>query len=197
MARFKVKDAFYRKAKKEGYRARSAYKLEEIQQRFRLITKGDRVLDLGAAPGGWLQVESALTGDKGLALGVDILPIAPLPASNVILKIADIRETHARQLLAELDVPAFDVITSDIAPNLSGIKEVDNANTQDLYLAVLRIVKEGLRKGGNFVVKVFLSPEFKDMASDLKPIFSKVVAFKPKASRGASAEVYLIGMAKR
>ena len=197
MARFIVKDAFYRKAKKEGYRARSAYKLEEIQQRFRIVTKGDRVLDLGAAPGGWLQVESALTGEKGLALGVDILPIVPLSASNVILKIADIRETDVRELLAELAIPAFDVITSDIAPNLSGIKEVDNANIQDLYLAVLRIVKEGLRKGGNFVVKVFLSPDFRDMSSDLKPIFSKVVAFKPKASRGVSAEVYLIGMGKR
>jgi 23S rRNA (uridine2552-2'-O)-methyltransferase len=197
MPRFTVKDSFYQKAKKEGYRARSAFKLEEIQQRFRIIARGDRVLDLGAAPGSWLQVESALAGEKGLAVGIDILPIAPLPAPNIILKRADIREINVPQLLKELEIPAFDVITSDVAPNLSGIRDVDNANILDLYLAVLRVVREGLRGGGNFLVKLFISQEFGDMTSDLKPLFSKVSVFKPNASRRVSSEVYLVGVGKR
>src|SRR5208337_3115898 len=109
-ARYIVKDTFYKKAKKDGYRARSAYKLEEIQQRFTIIRKGDRVLDLGAAPGSWVQLESALVGDGGLVVGLDILPIIPVPASNVVLKQADIREVDVQDLLREAEIPAFDVV---------------------------------------------------------------------------------------
>jgi 23S rRNA (uridine2552-2'-O)-methyltransferase len=197
MPRFVVKDTFYEKAKKEGFRARSVYKLEEMQRRFRLIKQGDRVLDLGAAPGSWLQAEVPLVGAKGLVVGLDILPITPLPASNVVLRRGDIRELDVGELLKELHLPSFGIITSDIAPNLSGIREVDDAHVLDLYLAVVRVVKEGLQQGGNFVIKVFFSPEFRDMASDLRPLFSKVVVFKPKASRGVSAEVYLVCTGKR
>ena len=192
MPRRVVKDSFYEKAKKEGFRARSIYKLEEIQQRFRLIKPGDRVLDLGAAPGSWLQAESTLVGSRGLAVGLDILPILALPGQNIVLKQGDIRGLDVGALLAELAIPSFDVVTSDIAPNLSGVREVDDAHVLDLYEAVVRVVREGLKKGGNFVVKVFFSPEFRDMARDLRPLFSKVVIFKPKASRGVSAEVYLV-----
>jgi len=192
MPRRVVKDSFYEKAKKEGFRARSIYKLEEIQQRFRLIKAGDRVLDLGAAPGSWLQAESTLVGSRGLVVGLDILPISPLPGQNIGLRRGDIRSLDVGALLAELAIPSFDVVTSDIAPNLSGIREVDDAHVLDLYEAVLRVVGEGLKKGGNFVVKVFFSPEFRDMARDLRPLFSKVAIFKPKASRGVSAEVYLV-----
>jgi 23S rRNA (uridine2552-2'-O)-methyltransferase len=192
MPRRVVKDSFYEKAKKEGFRARSIYKLEEIQQRFRLIKAGDRVLDLGAAPGSWLQAESALVGARGLVVGLDILPILALPGQNIVLRQGDIRSLDVATLLAELAIPSFDVVTSDIAPNLSGIREVDDAHVLDLYESVVRVVGEGLKKGGNFVVKVFFSPEFRDMARDLRPLFSKVVIFKPKASRGVSAEVYLV-----
>jgi len=192
MPRRVVKDSFYEKAKKEGFRARSVYKLEEIQQKFRLIKPGDRVLDLGAAPGSWLQAESAVVGSRGLVVGLDILPIPPLPAQNIVLRKGDIRSLDVGALLAELGLSAFDVVTSDIAPNLSGIREVDDAHVLDLYEAVVRVVTQGLKKGGNFVVKVFFSPEFKDMARDLRPLFSKVVIFKPKASRGVSAEIYLV-----
>ncbi len=196
-ARYIVKDAFYKKAKKEGYRARSAYKLEEIQQRFTIIRKGDHVLDLGAAPGSWVQLESALVGDGGLVVGLDILPVTPVPASNVVLKKVDIREVDVQDLLREAEIPAFDVVTSDIAPNLSGIREVDIARIHDLYLAVLRIVDEGLRRGGSFLIKLFFSPDFADMEATLKPRFSKVTHFKPKASRSVSDEVYLIARGKR
>ncbi len=197
MPRYVVKDTFYKKAKAAGYRARSAYKLEEIQKKFRVIQKGDAVLDLGAAPGSWLQVESALVGEQGLVVGLDILPVKTLSLANVSVKQADIRDVDLAALLAETGRPAFDVVTSDIAPNLSGIKDVDNANIYDLYRAVAHIVEQGLKKGGNFVIKLFFSPDFKDISTDLKPLFSKVATFKPEASRDVSAEVYLVALGKR
>jgi len=197
MARYIIKDPFYERAKKEGYRARSAYKLEEMQQRFAVIRQGDRVLDLGAAPGSWLQVEARLVGSAGVVVGLDLLPIEPFPFKNIILKRADIREMEIQELLRAVNIPSFDVVTSDIAPNLSGIKDVDNANIYEVYRAVRRVVEEGLRKGGNFVIKLFMNPDLKDMSADLKPIFSKIVPFKPKASRGISSEVYLVCTGKR
>ncbi len=196
-ARYVVKDTFYKKAKKEGYRARSAYKLEEISRRFRLIKKGDRVLDLGAAPGSWMQVESALVGPGGRVAGLDILPIEPLAAPNVVLMQADIREMDVGALVRETGAAAFDVVTCDIAPNLSGIREVDDARVVELYKAVLKVVMEALRPGGNFLIKLFVGPEFGDMAKGLKPLFSKVTTFKPQASRGVSAEVYVVCMGKK
>ena len=197
MPRYVVKDAFYKKAKKEGFRARSAYKLEEVQQKYRLIRPDDRLLDLGAAPGGWLQVESRLVGNGGLVVGLDILPVAPLALPNVRVRQNDIRDLSITEFLAELAIPSFDVVTSDIAPNLSGIKDVDRANTMELYATVTRVVKEGLGQNGNFLIKVFVSPEFKDITSDLKGLFSKVASFKPKASRDVSAETYLVCTGKR
>jgi 23S rRNA (uridine2552-2'-O)-methyltransferase len=197
MPRFVVKDSYYKKAKKEGFRARSAYKLEEIQQRFNLIKRGHAILDLGAAPGSWLQLESALAGERGTVVGLDILPIQRLPNRNVILKQEDIRDMNIDGLLGELGLAAFDVITSDIAPNLSGIKEVDNAHIRDLYLAVVRIVQGGLKKGGAFAIKLFFSPELGDMMSDLQPLFSRVTTFKPQASRGISSEVYVVCVGKK
>jgi 23S rRNA (uridine2552-2'-O)-methyltransferase len=197
MPRFVVKASFYNKAKKEGYRARSAYKLEEIQQRFKIISKGDKILDLGAAPGSWLQMESSLTGEKGIVMGVDILPIKPLPQKNIVIKQADIREMTAAELLAEAGAEAFDVVTSDIAPNLSGIKDVDNANVLELCQAVFRVVRETLKKGGNFLIKLFFNPELRNIETDLKPLFSRVTIFKPKSSRGVSSEVYLVCTGKR
>jgi 23S rRNA (uridine2552-2'-O)-methyltransferase len=197
MPRFVLKDAYYKKAKKDGFRARSAYKLEEIQQKFTVIKKGDVVLDLGAAPGSWLQVESALVGDHGRVVGLDILPVQHLGKQNVIVKQGDIREMSAEDLLTEAAAGAFDVITSDIAPNLSGIKDTDNAHIRALYDAVTRIVREVLKKEGSFVIKLFFSPDLADMARDLQPLFSRVITFKPQASRGVSSEVYLVCLGKK
>ncbi len=197
MPRFIVKDTFYKKAKDAGYRARSAYKLEEIQKKFRVMKKGDAVLDLGAAPGSWLQVESSTVGESGLVVGLDILPVKALSLPNVIVKQADIRDVDVTVLLAETARPAFDVITSDIAPNLSGIRDVDNANIYDLYRAVMDVVARGLKKGGNFVIKLFFSPDLKDMTKELRPLFLKVATFKPEASRDVSSEVYLVALGKR
>lgn len=197
MARFVLKDSYYKKAKKDGFRARSAFKLEEIQQKFSLIKKGDVVLDLGAAPGSWLQLESTLSGPSGKVVGIDILPIQPLYTPNIILKKQDIREMDMPALLTEMGVSSFDVITSDIAPNLSGIKEVDMANIQNIYEAVVRVVRKGLKKDGAFLIKLFMSSELDGMISQVRPLFTKVTTFKPKASRDVSSEVYLVCSGKR
>jgi 23S rRNA (uridine2552-2'-O)-methyltransferase len=197
MGRFIVKDPFYERAKKEGYRARSAYKLMEIQKRFHAIKTGDKVLDLGAAPGGWLQVISQQIGAKGLVVGIDIAPVAPLNPGNVVTIVADIRAISTVELLEQAAAPAFDVVTCDIAPNLSGLRDVDEARIAELYESVLRIAKEGLKQGGGFILKSFFGPEFKQRITELKSLFSSVTVYKPDASRGVSSEIYLVSMGKK
>jgi 23S rRNA (uridine2552-2'-O)-methyltransferase len=197
MGRFVVKDPFYEKAKKEGYRARSAYKLMEIQKRFQTIKSGDKVLDLGAAPGGWLQVIAKETGGKGLVVGIDLIPVASLNLGNVITFAADIRTIATKELLTQMAITAFDVVTCDIAPNLSGIKDVDDARIAELYDSVLRIVREGLKRGGGFVLKSFFGPHFKQRIEELKSSFSHVTVYKPDASRGVSSEIYLVALGRK
>jgi 23S rRNA (uridine2552-2'-O)-methyltransferase len=197
MGRFIPKDSFYEKAKKEGYRARSAYKLTEIQERFRIIKSGDSVLDLGAAPGGWLQIISKQIGQNGLAAGIDVISIPSLNRANVVTFTADIRALHMDELLSNLSIPAFDVVTCDIAPNLSGIKDVDDARIAELYDSVLAIVKYGLKQGGSFVLKSFFGPQFKERIEELKSLFSRVTVYKPAASRGFSSEIYLVATKKK
>jgi 23S rRNA (uridine2552-2'-O)-methyltransferase len=197
VGRFEVKDTFYKKAKQEGFRARSAYKLLEIQQKYRSIQQGDRVLDLGCAPGSWLQVVAGLVGEKGFVKGIDLLAVAPLPQKNVVATVADIRTLNVEELLAGLSIPYFDVITCDIAPNLSGIREVDNANITELFTAVRAVVKGTLKKGGIFILKSFFSEDLKPTIKNLETLFARVSIYKPPASRGVSSEVYLVCQGKR
>lgn len=197
MGRFVVKDTFYKKAKQEGFRARSAYKLQEIQQKYRALRQGDKVLDLGCAPGSWLQVISGLVGEKGFVQGIDLLPIAPLPQKNLRAAKSDIRTLNVAELLASLSIPSFDVITCDIAPNLSGIRDVDNARIAELFGAVLAVVQRGLRPGGTFIIKSFFSEDLKPTIRELETIFGRVSMFKPSASRDVSSEIYLICQNKR
>ena len=197
MGRFIVKDTYFTKAKQEGFRARSAYKLQEIQQKYKLIKKGDRVLDLGCAPGGWLQVLSGLVGGTGLVVGIDLLPVAPMPQKNVVTHVADLRTLDPTSLLVGPSFPPFDVITCDIAPNLSGIRDVDTARIADVFAAVKRVVASALRPGGSFILKSFFSEDFKPTIKDLETLFARVSVYKPAASRGASSEVYLVCAGKR
>ncbi|HAR95585.1 MAG TPA: 23S rRNA methyltransferase [Deltaproteobacteria bacterium] len=155
------------------------------------------MLDLGAAPGGWLQVISQQIGGKGIVVGIDITPVAPLNQDNVVTMTADIRTISTDELLAQAAAPAFDVVTCDIAPNLSGIRDVDEARIGELYESVLRIVKEGLKPSGVFILKSFFGPEFKPRINELRSLFSSVTVYKPDASRGVSSEVYLVSMGKK
>lgn len=197
MGKFIVKDTYFKKAKQEGFRARSAYKLQEIQQKYKLIKKGDRVLDLGCAPGGWLQVLSGLVGGTGFVVGIDLLPVAPMPQKNVVTHVGDLRTLDPAGVLAGASAPPFDVITCDIAPNLSGIRDVDTARIADVFTAVRRIVASALLPGGAFVFKAFFSEDFKPTMKDLQTLFARASAYKPAASRGASSEVYLVCIGKQ
>ena len=196
MGRFVVKDSYFKKAKDEGFRARSAYKLREIQQKYHLVKTGNRVLDLGCAPGSWLQVLAGLVGNDGFVAGVDLSPIAPLPQKNVLTRAADIRELDVPAFLTELNIPRFDVITCDIAPSLSGIRDVDNARIAELYETVREAVKAALKPGGAFVFKAFYSEDFKPTVKDLEKLFARVTVYKPAASRDMSSEVYLVCQGK-
>lgn len=197
MSKFVVKDTFFNKAKQDGYRARSVYKLKEVQDKFSLIRKDDAVLDLGCAPGSFLQIISKLTGDRGRVVGIDILPVARLPEKNIAVLKLDIRDADMETLLHGLSLDHFDVVTCDIAPNLSGIREVDDRNVDELFDAVLNVVKGGLRKGGNFLIKSFFSESFKKTDKALKDIFRKVTIFKPAASRSVSSEMYFVCLGKK
>ena len=192
MGKFIPKDTFYKKAKLDGYRARSAYKLKEIQNKYHIINKGDKVLDLGCAPGSFLQVISQIAGNDGLVVGIDILPIAPLPYKNILTLVDDIRHINTSGMLDAFSIKRFDVITCDIAPNLSGIREVDDKNIEELYEASKRIAAEGLKTGGYYILKSFFSEAFSAKQKDLKSLFTYVYVFKPASSRNISSEIYFV-----
>lgn len=197
MARFVLKDPFYKKAKEEGFRARSVYKLKDIDAKFHIIKKGDKVLDLGCSPGSFLQVLSGMVGEEGRVIGIDILPTPPLPAKNITAIEADIRKIDVPSLLARFASSKVDVITCDIAPNLSGIREVDDARIEELFLSVVKVVDEALKPGGNFVIKSFSTTIQKSITESLKTRFTKVSQYKPPASRSVSSEIFFVCTGKK
>jgi len=184
------KDHYYRRAKEEGYRARSAYKLMQINQKFHLIKKGDRVVDLGAAPGGWLQIARKLSGKDGRIVGVDLEPIEPI--SGVVTFVADITKESTVGLIKEAIGGEADVVICDAAPNLSGAWDVDHARSIDLSRSALALATKLLRPRGHFLVKVFQGDMFTDFLAQVKQEFSQVQAHSPAASRKESAEMYIV-----
>jgi 23S rRNA (uridine2552-2'-O)-methyltransferase len=188
--RSRSKDQYHRMAKREGYRSRAAYKLLEINSREGIIGAGDRVLDLGAAPGGWIQVAAACAGEGGYILGVDVNRIEPFPWKNVETIVADIEGDGIVEEISRRGT--FDVVLCDASPKLSGDKGLDRARQIGLSKASLRIAEEVLREGGHFLTKAFQGPEADELKAELKRRFSEVKALKPKASRSESAEVFLL-----
>jgi len=185
-------DFYYRQAKREGFRSRSALKLKEISESHRVIRRGEHVVDLGAAPGGWLQVERELVGDEGLVVGVDLSFIKPLPYDNVLIIRGDITDPPVLEELLRAGGRPFDVLVSDLAPKFSGIHDFDHARQIDLARAALRGAQKLLRHGGSMVVKVLMGSEFASFQKELERSFSSVRIFKPRASREHSTETYLI-----
>lgn len=189
--RFERKDAFYRKAKQEGLRARSAYKIEEIARRFRLVRPGAAVLDLGAAPGGWLQVLARLVGAKGVVVGIDLVDIAPL-GPNVKTLRADIYGEDLEERLRALHPDRFDLLTSDMAPKTTGVKLADEARSLELARRALALCDDHLVEGGAFVAKVFEGREFPALLQEIRGAFSGVKLIRPEATRGRSFEIYVV-----
>ena len=185
-------DAFQRKARREGYRARSTYKLKDIQKRSKIFKTGDKVLDLGAAPGGWSQVALEFIGEEGKLVGVDLQHILPLKGALFIQ--GDLREKEIRDQLHEL-MPKADVVISDMSPNLSGNYSVDQARSVELSSLALEIASE--RKASAFVVKVFEGADFQEYRKAVIDEFGSVRTLSPEASRKQSSEVYLIAKRKR
>ncbi|MGI9014840.1 MAG: RlmE family RNA methyltransferase [Phycisphaerales bacterium] len=199
MAR-EIHDHFFREAQREGYRSRAAYKLIEIDDRKRVLKPGDRVLDAGAAPGSWMQVASQRIGSKGHVVGVDLKPIEMLNNCDAAITIvqADLRTVDRHDLITPI-APAlqFDVILSDMAPGTTGDPRSDHFRSADLCELLLGRASELLRRGGNFVMKIFEGERFPELLAQMREMFDAARAFKPKASRSESVEMYLIGKGYR
>jgi len=192
--RERQRDYYYRKAKEEKYRSRAAYKLLEAVQKYGFIRSGNVVVDLGAAPGGWMQAARKIVGDKGFVLGVDTRFIEPLGLPNVQTLIGDITAPQiAKSIKEHLPRPA-DVVVSDVSPNISGVWEVDHARQIDLARRSLQIAKSIMKTGGNFFVKVFQGDMLRDFVNEVRQHFGFVKLVKPKASRAKSAEIFVLGM---
>lgn len=192
--RRRKKDQFHRLAKVRGYRSRAAFKLQQIARRYHPIRRGDLVLDLGAAPGGWLQAAHQIVGNNGYLLGVDKEPIAELPFENVKTLEADISDGKALSSILSSGPSKYDVVLSDLAPNVSGVWEVDHARQIDLARCALRIACNVLKPSGNFLVKVFQGSEINDFRNEIKTRFRLLRIVKPPASRAESAELYFLGL---
>jgi 23S rRNA (uridine2552-2'-O)-methyltransferase len=187
-----VTDPFVRQAKREGYRSRAAYKLQELARRERLIRPGMLVVDLGAAPGGWAQVAAELAGPKGRVLAVDILEMEPVPGVEFIQ--GDFREEETlRRLEAALQGVKADLVVSDMAPNISGIAVVDQARAGHLAELALEFTLKWLKPGGNLLVKAFQGEAYNAVRGEMRRHFRQVLTRKPQASRSRSAETYLLG----
>jgi 23S rRNA (uridine2552-2'-O)-methyltransferase len=187
------KDFYYRKAKKAGLRARSAFKIDEILQRHRLLGKGQAVLDLGAAPGGFLQILADAVGEGGVAVGVDLEPIRNLGKPWVRTGIVDLLAPDAIERIRALHAGAFRLVASDMAPKTIGVKITDEARSLELVRTALRVAEETLERGGAFVAKVFMGGDFPALKKELQERFETVQVVRPMATRESSYEVYVLG----
>jgi len=192
--RQRKRDQFHRLAKQKGYRSRASFKLFQVTKRYRFIKRGDRVLDLGAAPGGWLQAARKVVGAEGYVLGVDKDPIEDLPYQNVTAFVTDVTQSDVIERIQSVSGLAFDVVVSDLSPNISGVWEVDHARQMELARTALRIARVILRPAGNMLVKIFQGSELKEFQLEMKSSFSTLRIVKPPASRPESAELYFLGL---
>ncbi len=188
------RDYYYKKAKAENYRSRATYKLSQAALKYRFIRKGDVVVDLGAAPGGWIQAARKIVGKKGFVLGVDLKPIAPFPQEYVRTIVADLTEPATMRQILDFLPRKADVVLSDASPNISGVWEVDHARQIDLAAQALKIALSILRSSGNFFVKVFEGDLLAGFVKTVEKHFDFVKVLKPKASRAKSSEMFLLAM---
>jgi len=183
-----IKDHYFFKAKKEGYPARSVYKLIEAQEKFRFLKKGQKVLDLGAAPGSWTKYAAKIVGDSGLIIAIDIHKLK-INGKNIKFIKKDIFEIDFGQLLDNKD--KFEVVLSDMAPKTTGRKDLDHFRSIELALMAMDVAQNVLSSQGYFYCKVFDGEDFPDLKTKMQKVFKKVRIFKPKSSRAESVEKFL------
>lgn len=189
----KKKEHYYKSAKKENYRSRASYKLMQLNKKFKIIREGDKVVDLGAAPGGWSQVALEKVGETGLVLGVDLQRIKPFPEENFKFIQGDFTSSEVQKEVYDVINGKAEVIISDAAPSLSGIKDIDQLRAMDLADNVIKIAHNLLQPKGTLLMKSFQGPGFPELLKKLKIEFKLVKTTKPASSRKVSSEMYIIG----
>jgi 23S rRNA (uridine2552-2'-O)-methyltransferase len=194
---YRPKDHYFKKAKQEGLRARSAFKVDEILKRYPFLKKGASVLDLGAAPGGFLQILADAVGPNGRVIGVDIVPIRPFSQPFVKTVVLDVLADDFDAKLLELYDGPFDAVISDMAPKTSGIRTTDEARSLRLARKALEVATTRGRPGSAFVAKLFMGGEFEEFRDEVRAGFEEVKLVRPEATRGASMEVYVVGLRRK
>ena len=184
------RDHYRKLAKDQGYRSRAAYKLKQLDDSYHLLKRNYRVVDIGCAPGGWVQVAAKQVGAAGRVVGIDLKAVEPVAGATILEGSIDDPATVAR-IIEELGERA-DVVLSDLAPNVSGMWEVDHARQIDLTRSALALARQVLREGGSAVFKVFEGEFMKELKGEMAASFGKVLVSKPTASRQESSELYLV-----
>jgi 23S rRNA (uridine2552-2'-O)-methyltransferase len=185
------RDHYRRLAKDQGYRSRAAYKLKQINDSYHIIRKGNRVVDIGCAPGGWIQVATKEVSPAGKVVGIDLKAVEPVAGATILQGSIDDPVAVAK-IVEILGGEKADIVLSDLAPNVSGMWEVDHARQIDLTRSALALTRQVIRSGGNAVFKVFEGEFLNELKNEMKTSFGKVLISKPTASRQESSELYLV-----
>ena len=194
---YNPKDHYFKKAKEQNFAARSVFKLAEINQKYKILKTGQRILDLGCAPGSWSQFASQKIGPTGRILGVDLSAVS-VKLPNATFVQADLRNLSLEQIFLEQGFEAsFDLVMSDMAPKTTGIKMADQARSTELCVLALDVARRFLRPGGSFVCKLFHSDDFKTLRDEIKKQYGSCEAMKPDSTRQISKEIFLIGLRKK
>jgi 23S rRNA (uridine2552-2'-O)-methyltransferase len=191
------REYYYKKAKAENYRSRATYKLVQANEKHGFINRNDVVVDLGAAPGGWIQAARKMVGKHGFVLGVDLKPIEPFTQEYIRTIIADLTESGVEEQILSFLPRKADVVISDAAPNITGVWEVDHARQIDLANKAMEIAQRILKPNGNFFVKVFEGDLLNEFIQTVKQHFDLVKIMKPQASRAKSSEMYVLALGLR
>ena len=194
---YNPRDHYFKKAKQENFAARSVFKLEEIDKKYKLFKPGQTVLDLGASPGSWSQYASKCVGDNGRVLGVDLSPVT-VKMKNAVFIQADLRDLNLDEIFKQHGFePPFDLVLSDMAPKTTGIRLTDQARSMELCELALDVARRFLKKDGHFVCKLFHSDDFSKLRDEIKKSFHKCEAVKPDSTRKISKEIFLVGIGKK
>ena len=191
---YNPKDFYFKQAKERHFAARSVFKLEEIDTRFKIFRPGQNVVDLGCAPGSWSQYASQKIGQKGFCIGIDLARVSLVIPNCVFVQGDAFKEETISDLLREKQIEQLDVVLSDMAPKTTGIRIQDQRRSFDLCKLALGVARRSLRPGGTFIVKFFQSEFFDEYMKEVKGAFDKVELLRPKSTRKASYEIYIIGL---